>query len=501
MGLADFAVLMTLAMLAVTRLAVIHSIVERIAVSLAFVFALKSFEIFILIFFGLRPEIYLQLIFSVLLLSCLVVFCRKVPGPMKPVEGVRENFPWSCEILATVAILSLLIALSFCNSYFFPITQTDGIWYHVKAMVYFSEGDVRSDFNHLQHRFYSPFVPLLYTWLISLDWEKLKIIFPAFYACLLIIFYFRLRESSGNAKLSATFTLLLGTTPYFWWHSVQSVLNLAAGVYYSLGGLFWYFLITQTKEGSSDRAFSFALISGMFFGISAWARLEFILYVAIPFLLLVFCLDRNTNLPPVAKRRVVWGFALCALIPASLWFVTLWSMIGSDEKTILGLMAACALFWTLIPVYLKGWTQLGNRMLIGMGIVLVAGFFGLFFLFGPMNLSPGTALMVGLFRTFAFQIFYSFTVLLIIFLFAGRLWELSSPQKYMGVLLIFYCCGHFVLYSYFHPEWNSFAQYLSAIWPHPGNGVNTADTREMLAFYPVLIFFISFLPKIRQAFR
>ncbi len=168
---------------------------------------------------------------------------------MKPIEGLRETYPWSREILATVAILSLLVALSFYNSYFFPITQTDGIWYHIKAMVYFREGDGRSDFNNLQHRFYSPFVPLLFTWLISLDWKKLKIISPAFYACLLIIFYFRLRESSGNAKLSAVFTLLLGTTPYFWWHSVQSVLNLAAGVYYSLGVLFWYFLIMQTKEG------------------------------------------------------------------------------------------------------------------------------------------------------------------------------------------------------------------------------------------------------------
>ena len=501
MGLVDFTVLMTLAMLVINRLAVIHSIVERIAVSLTFVFALKSFEIFILIFFGLRPEIHLQLIFSVLLLSGVVALCRKIPGPMKPVEGARENLPWPREIWATVIILSLLITLSLCNGYFFPITQTDGIWYHVKAMVYFSEGDIRSDFNHLQHRFYSPFVPLLYTWLISLDWERLKLIFSVFYACLLIIFYFRLRESSGNAKLSAIFTLLLGTTPYFWWHSVQSVLNLAAGVYYALGVIFWYFLIAETKEGSSDRAFSFALISGLFFGISAWARLEFILYVAIPYLLLVFCLDRNSNLPHVDQRRVFWGFTLCALIPASLWFSTLWGMIGSEEKTIFGLMAACVFLWILIPTYLKGWTRLGNRTLIGIGIVMVASFFGLFFTFGPMNLSPGTALMVGLFRTFAFHIFYSFTVLLVIFLFAGRLWELSSPQKYVGVLLIFYLCGHFVLYSYFHPEWNSFAQYLSAIWPNPGNGVNTADTREMLAFYPVLIFFISFLPKIRQAFR
>jgi hypothetical protein len=336
--------------------------------------------------------------------------------------------------------------------------------------------------------------------LISLEWEKLKIIFPAFYAILLVIFYFRLRASSGKASLSAIFTLLLGSTPYFWWHSVQSVLNLAAGVYYSLGVLFWYFLIQETKEGSADRAFSLALISGMFFGISAWARLEFILYVAIPFLLLVFCLNRNSNLPSVDQRRVFLGFALCAFIPASLWFSTLWSMIGPEENTLLGLMAACALLWALIPAHLKGWTQLGNGVLTGFGFIWVAGFFGLFISFGPGNLPPGTALLVGLFRTVAFHIFYLFTALLVLFLFSGRLQELSPSQKYVGVLLIFYLCGHFVLYSYFHPEWNSFAQYLSAIWPHPGNGVNAADTREMLAFYPALIFFISFLPKIRQAF-
>ena len=41
--------------------------------------------------------------------------------------------------------------------------------------------------------------------------------------------------------MSAMLTLVLGTTPYIWWHGVLPFLDLCTAVFYSAGALYWFF--------------------------------------------------------------------------------------------------------------------------------------------------------------------------------------------------------------------------------------------------------------------
>lgn len=244
-----------------------------------------------------------------------------------------------------------------------------------------------------------------------------------------------------------------------------------------------------------------ALISGFFFGIAGWARLEFILYVAVPLLVLIFVLDRQAAASRDQNFKTLLSFAVPALLPASAWFATLAAMISLDETIVLGLMAFCLLLWMMILAFRFGRTQWSDRTILVSAIAAAAAYLLLLHTLGPTKLSTASALGIGVYRSLAFHGFYAFTVFLILFLFAGRPGPISGAEKYLGTFLILYLILHFALYAYFHPEWSSFREYWEATWVRPGNGVNTADTRELLAFYPALIFFIALLPKVKEIFR
>ena len=132
-------------------------------------------------------------------------------------------------------VLTLLFIIGLANAWFFPITGADAVWHHIKGMEY---GMPRVDFEskNIIHQFrqYPPFIGLLYGWLISSGIEKVTIVFPVLYVCLLYIFYYRLYDHIRNSKISSLATLVVGTTPYLWWHSYLPFLDWTAGVFGSL---------------------------------------------------------------------------------------------------------------------------------------------------------------------------------------------------------------------------------------------------------------------------
>ncbi|SVD82758.1 uncharacterized protein METZ01_LOCUS435612, partial [marine metagenome] len=141
-------------------------------------------------------------------------------------------------------ILFILFLLSMANAWFFPITAADGIWHHVKGMVY---GQDFSNFESKQiisqFRQYPPLIGLLFGWLISTGFERVAIFFPVMYLCLLFVFYHRVYEHIGSERVAGVATLLLGTTPYLWWHSFLPFLDWTAGVFYTVGVLYWFSLV------------------------------------------------------------------------------------------------------------------------------------------------------------------------------------------------------------------------------------------------------------------
>ncbi|MCH8313258.1 MAG: hypothetical protein IID17_09765 [Nitrospinae bacterium] len=500
----DFGSLWVLTYLLVGMLNVIPSPGEKAALSFALALGLKSLILFGWMVLGMEQNILVQTGLSLVALIFVFFFRRKRATNLI----LPSRFPEkkSSYFTVMVFILGALFFFSLANAIFFPITESDGIWYHIRGMVFLRDAEFDSQTIVSQFRQYPPFVPLLFAYLMSFDFDNVRIIFPFIYLCLLVIFYYRVYYYSNSGKIAAAFTLVLGTTPYFWWHSFLPFLDLTTGFYYSIGAMYWFFLIQnvfqrEEFEGPESKICSLAFLSGSLFGLAAWSRLEFLLYNAIPLLILIYVLDRNRVLSKKRKKKILLCLAIPLLVFSSLWFATLLNFDSSLERRVQAVGLVCVGMWSLVLLFLKWDFHLKRARLVGMGASAIVLYIALMVTGGPQSVSLGKALMITLFRSISVHAFYLCTLFLGIFLLREKLRKLSEPKKILGWLLVFYPVVHFLIFSYSEPKWIEISTYFEALFVHPGQSINLSDTRGMIAFYPILIFFIAGLPLIKRGFK
>jgi hypothetical protein len=75
---------------------------------------------------------------------------------------------------------------------------------------------------------------------------------------------------------------------------------------------------------------------------------------------------------------------------------------------------------------------------------------------------------------------------------------LSEQKKIIGYFLILFLFTHLAIFAYANPKWPTISEFVYATFIQPGNSVNLSDTRGMMSFYPIFIFFISSLPFVKQ---
>jgi len=402
-------------------------------------------------------------------------------------------------------VLILLFILGLTNAWFFPITGADGVWHHIKGLEY---GMPLVDFEskNIIHQFrqYPPFIGLLYGWLISSGVEKVTIIFPILYVCLLYIFYCRLDGHVENSTIASVATLIVGTTPYLWWHSYLPFLDWTAGVFYVVGVLYWFLLIKKIsyprEKFNRDQNNALAILSGFFFGLASWTRPEFLIYSAIPIFLLVCAFDR-ANKTIEGRKLIIVYFSIMALTLPSIWFLVLLNFNEPLDDIFKQLILACLGLWIGVGIILVTRIRLTYRVAIGISsFIFLVCFIGLI-LVVPVNISIFTTLIIRLFRLFAVHIFFLGTALLIVYLFYCRMRQLSIEEKLFGGLSLFFIFTQFTVYAYSGLKWPTFTHYFNNTFYQPGNSINLADTRGTIVFYPLLVFFVFCLPKIKQKIK
>lgn len=504
MLLIDFGAIWILAYLLVRMLNVIPSAGEKAALSFAWALGLKSLILFGWVAFGESSNALIQ---TGLSLSALIFVL--ILHSLRPVNLTLlfHRLPPKKSLYFTmmVSILGVLFFLSFANASFFLITEADGIWYQIKGMVFLHDAEFDSETINSQFRQYPPFLSLIIAYLLSLGLDNVKIIFPFIYLCLLVIFYYRVLSFAECRKVAAAFTLVLGTTPYFWWHSILPFLDLTSGFYFSIGALYWFFLIQSIfQQGKSEKPesklCSLAFISGTLFGLAAWNRMEFLLYNAIPLLILIFVLDRNAVFSKKIKNKILLCLAAPLLFFPTLWFATLLSFESVLERRVVAVGLVCGGMWLLMLLFLKWDFHLKKGRLLGIGALAVVMYLMLMAAGGPQSVSLGKGLLITFIRSISVHGFYCCTLFLGIFIFLEKLRKLSEPEKLLGWFLVFYPLVHFLIFSYSEPKWIHVSAYIEAVLVHPGHSINLSDTRGMMAFYPVLIFFIAGLPVMRRSF-
>ena len=502
MFLADILMIMVISGIFVSRLQIVDTRSELIALTVLLGLGIKSLLLFLLIMFKIQPALGWQLILTA---GILLAYLLWLWPQSKLFSSVVLKFK-SERILRTKTfkVLGVLFTLGIACAIYFPITGADGIWYHVKGMVYFHEARFDSERIISQFRQYPPMIGLLYAWLISGGIEQLPIIFPVLYFCLLIVVFHRLWDHLENSDAAAFGTLVLGTTPYLWWHSFLPFLDLTAAVFFSLGTLYWFSLIKNiliSTEGINVvQNKSLAVLSGLLFGFASWTRLEFVLFSSLPLFLIVCTFDRSEE-SNREREPIIFRFGLAALILPSLWFAVLLNFNGPLDSTIKQLIMACVGLWLGLGLILSRLVRLtfkASRL-----VVIVAVTFCLIGLLivVPADISLWNTLAVRFFRLFAVHLFFTATIFLVLFIFFGKLKQLVLAEKTLGALLILFLLVQFFLYSYSGLKWPTLSHYVENTFIHPGNSINLSDTRGTLAIYPAFVFFIFCFHSIRDGIK
>jgi hypothetical protein len=465
---------------------------ERLALAFILSLALKSLILFFLIRFGTQPTAIIQTGTSFVVLIMTFMFSGKPDW-----KGIEQSGEGKGLIWITCIGVGVLFLFSMVNAWFFPITESDAIWYHIRGMSFFHEVRFDSEWVVPQLKQYPPFIPLLFAYLIAFDSGFLKIFFPLLYLCLTIIFYSRVLSLTGNKKMACLFTLILATTPYFWWHGVLPFLDMTTAVFYSTGTLYWYFWVKCKTEGSSvNEESSYALISGFLLGLAAWTRIEFLLYDLVPVFLTIYVFSRYPDKSSNLKSLKL--FFLSLLFFPSIWFLNLMIFdmaIWSQIKMVGGV---CAVLWVLALGLAWGeWKipESGVRLAL---ILAVSGFIVLLLVLGGGPVPVWKKLVISLYRTTTVHIYYLFTASLVIFIFFENLKDLSEQKKMLCCFLILFLSTHFAIFAYATPKWPTLGEFVYATFIQPGNSVNLSDTRGMMSVYPVFIFFIASLPFVRR---
>jgi hypothetical protein len=465
---------------------------ERLALTFILSLALKSLIIFFLIRIGIQPTAIVQTSTSIFVLIMTLVFSVKPDW-----KGIGRSGESTGLIWITCFGVGVLFLFSMINAWFFPITESDAIWYHIRGMSFFHEVRFESEWVVPQLKQYPPFIPLLFAYLIAFDVGFLKVFFPLFFLCLNIIFFFRVLSLTKSKKMACMFTLVLTTTPYLWWHGVLPFLDLTTAVFYSTGVLYWYSWINNRIEGSIDNSAenSYALISGVLLGLAAWTRIEFLLYDLVPIFLTIYIFskysEKNNNLKPLKL------FFLSLLLLPSMWFLNLLTfdmILWSQVKMIGGI---CAFLWFLALGLTWGRWKLSESSVRLAFIFSVVGYLLVLFLFDTGMIPVWKKIAISFYRTSVVHIFYLFTAALMIFTFFEKLKDLPEQKKILGFFLILFLCTHLAIFSYSTPKWPTLGAFVYATFIQPGNSVNLSDTRGMMSFYPIFIFFISSLPFVR----
>ena len=457
----------------VGALKAVFTVAEKLALAFLFALGLKSLILFFLIWMGVRPFASIQIGAVVLVLILTLLLTGPVTGSA-PVAS-SPNAEWKTVLVCL--LIGALFLFSLVNAWFFPITESDAVWYQVKGLSFLHEVRFDSDWVVPQLRQYPPFVPLLFSWFIAFGIEPMRMIFPFFYLALNTIFYCRVLEFTGNSKMAAMLTLVLGTTPYIWWHGVLPFLDLCAAVFYSAGALYWFFWMESLGvDQEKGRCRTLAFLSGLFFGLSAWTRLEFLLYCLIP-IAMTFCAESTLRKDGERDRKSFLLFFLSLLVFPTSWFLNLASFDFSISGNVKMVGLAGVFAWIIVLIFIMGSWKLKVSTLIKTG--LLAGM--IFIIFISMDNSgpvPGwKKLSIAFYRSLTVHGFYLFTVFLSVFIFFSRLKNVPSLNKLFGMFLVFYPLVHFAIFSYSPPKWETFGEYVSATFIYPGNLVNLSDTR------------------------
>ncbi len=194
-----------------------------------------------------------------------------------------------------------------------------------KARVVYVEGGWTANYfafpwPEFIHRDYPLLVASLeawaFAWLGQADEHAIKIIFPFFYFCLLLLFYSAVRKI-GSSRIAMLFSVLLGTVPYLASIAAPSGYADVPLMLYVLGAVVF---VRRWFERGND---SDLLIGAMLAALGVWVKREGIVYWGINFVAIAIWLALARSKSARVRVRSLLIFLLPAVGIIVPWFAFL----------------------------------------------------------------------------------------------------------------------------------------------------------------------------------
>lgn len=347
-----------------------------------------------------------------------------------------QKFKW--HELAFLSIILLRIIFVFFESLIKPVIGVDAFanW-SFRAKVFFIDGGLalypgKSFFLGGGAAFYPLNIPLLETWLFTAlgYWNDLlvKIIFPMFFACLLILLYCSIRRYySRTAALLSTY--LLSSLPLLIHHSTIEYADFPLCVYFTCSILFML-IYFESRDNN------YLYISAILSGIGSWTKSEGMpLFFIILFIIFLYHLISKRDTRESARNLL--AYFLLAMIFKAPW--SIFNIMLNIPKNV----------YQNIEYY----KVIDNLYRIP---VIIEYFYNKFLFYGNWNIS-----------------WFVFAVILIL-----SLKYITRTRQLFSLLTIFLCIGAFAFMYYLTPNY---------AWLLDGTTLN----RNTLIIMPIIIYFIS----------
>ncbi len=469
-----------------TRYLPIYDFGEQIAVSIPlgcgfcslwlFAAYVSAFNVMIWISLGFMFALLLKVITNKNLIMDLKSYsCIQVS------RNSWKNY-FSKRILLNWLILLVLFIVSLLFSVYFPTMTPDGFGYDYFGKLLAAKKDMSIYFQEFPV-YRTPITHLLHSYFYLFNFNYPKIIYPFYYLSIVLFLYFKLKERVKDEDYCLMFTLILATTPVFWWRSYLVLNNLIAATYLFFAVVYWRETIDRPKENLTK----YYLLSGLFFAFAIWARLEFIFSFIIT-LVITIVSKKDTE-----KKHELFYFCL---FPVTVTLVWLFLYFCLTNLSIVKYQEHILTFALILFLFLL-FKKIGKN---GFFIVTILSLIA-FFYFSGNYLSEGSfekvREVIGFFKfriiiNIVLNGYWVFTVLLALFipLFWRRLD--NSERKIALFLLCYFITVNVIVNATGRPRDYELGiiNMVISLFHEVGKHINGTSQRLFLAMFPILVYLV-----------
>ena len=190
-----------------------------------------------------QPNFLLSVFLNIILLSSFIIISKKTKELTNLIKSNKKKIKVNLSITEKCFFITiiLLVAYSFLENYFWPITDWDAIaFYDFRARIMALNGNMLEGVELGYFFQYPPYTSFLHVFGYIFGTERVKIVYSLIYSSFLIVFYSLIRRKQTRS-LSLILTLMLASTPMIFEHSTMAYSNLAFTSFFSIGIIYLWF--------------------------------------------------------------------------------------------------------------------------------------------------------------------------------------------------------------------------------------------------------------------